>query len=254
MADPLIRSEPVAGFWRGFMPNHEGPFPAVMLFHGSGGAQSGGYLLQAMFLAAHGYLAVPYGYSKDTTIWDAGCIRNIELLDTVGSLRALRKNPLCNNRVCLFGSSRGAEHVLLLASLMAKENIADQADCIVAHAPADVVFPAFDSRCVRPRSDPGHREWDAADPAWLWRGTSDPIKPGSAIEVEHCKMPLMITHGTNDQVWSYEMTKNLQARLDAAGKKPEIHYFENEGHGFSAHAENRFNTLLLSFLERSLRS
>ncbi|MEM9278498.1 MAG: alpha/beta hydrolase, partial [Pseudomonadota bacterium] len=207
MTSPLIRSEPIAGFWRGFIPNREGPFPAVMLLHGSGGSQSGSYLLQAMFLAAHGYLAVPFGYSKETTIWDAGNIRNVEILNTVGSLRALRKNALCNNNVCLFGSSRGAEHVLLLASLMAKENMEDQPDCVIAHAPANVVIAAFDSRCMRPQNDSSRREWDINDPAWLWRGSTDLVKPGTEIQIEHYERPIMITHGTSDEVWTYKMTE-----------------------------------------------
>ncbi|MFD2264115.1 hypothetical protein ACFSM5_14535 [Lacibacterium aquatile] len=45
-------------------PPGEGPFPAVMIFHGSEGALSGWSHRNAVILAAHGFLAFPFGYSN----------------------------------------------------------------------------------------------------------------------------------------------------------------------------------------------
>ena len=43
-------------------PPGEGPFPAVLLLHGSEGPWSGWSHRNAVILAAHGFLAFPFGY------------------------------------------------------------------------------------------------------------------------------------------------------------------------------------------------
>ena len=247
-----IKSELVHGFWRGYRPAKGGPFPTVLLLHGSEGSLSGWSYKQALFLAAHGYFAVPLPYSSGSTSWDAGAIRNVELSDTINALMTIRKSPVSTSKICLYGVSRGAEHALLLASLMAEDAMSGQADCIIVHAPANVTYCAFDSRCVRDENDPGWKAWDYEDNAWLWNGDSKRTKPGTKIKIEHYKNPLFITHGKNDKVWHYSMTEMLENRLLQARRQPEVHYFENEGHSLSAKAENQFNKLMLDFLERTV--
>jgi len=248
----LIINEPLEGFWRGFRLRREGSFPAVLLLHGSGGYNSPDYLMTAMFLAMHGYLAVPFGYSNGTTPWDAGVIWNVELENTANAIYALKENPLCTGKVGLIGSSRGAEHATLLSSLMAKEGMDHMPDCLIAHANANIIFPAFDSRCARPKSDPSYQNWDWEKDAWIWHGSADTIKPGNPIELEHYPNPILLAHGTADNVWHSGMTEELEKRLTENGRTPEVHYFEGEGHGFSTSGQNQYNEILLDFLERTL--
>jgi hypothetical protein len=71
----VSRSLPNAG--RGYSPAGEGPFPAVLLLHGS-----------AAILAAHGFLAIPFGYSNGGNHWNAGDIINVPLNRTAEALAA----------------------------------------------------------------------------------------------------------------------------------------------------------------------
>lgn len=48
-----------------------------MVLHGSEGAWSGYSFLTAAILAAHGYLAVPFGYSVGGNLWNAGDILDV---------------------------------------------------------------------------------------------------------------------------------------------------------------------------------
>jgi hypothetical protein len=52
-------------------PGGDGPFPAIMVLHGSDGAWSGWSHRHAVILAAHGFLVFPFGYSKGGNYWNA---------------------------------------------------------------------------------------------------------------------------------------------------------------------------------------
>lgn len=104
-------------------PPGEGPFPAVMIFHGSEGALSGWSHRNAVLLAAHGFLAFPYGYSRGSNAWNAGSIEDVPLDRAAQALVALRAFPATGDKVALYGVSRGAEHALLLVSLMARDGL-----------------------------------------------------------------------------------------------------------------------------------
>jgi hypothetical protein len=110
----------------------------------------------AAILAAHGFLALPFGYSNGL---NAGDIINVALDRTAEALAALRAHELSGSRIGLYGLSRGAEHALLLASLMARDSIAGLPDAIAVHTPPDVICGAFNSGCgailVIPDGSPG---------------------------------------------------------------------------------------------------
>jgi hypothetical protein len=50
-----------------------------MIFHGSEGAFSGWSHRNAVLLAAHGFLAFPFGYSSGGNAWNAGNIEEVPL-------------------------------------------------------------------------------------------------------------------------------------------------------------------------------
>lgn len=233
-------------------PSGDGPFPAIMVLHGSEGGWSGWSHRIAAILAAHGFLAFPLAYSRSGNAWNAGSIIDVSLDRTVQALAALRAFEFSGDRVGVYGVSRGAEHALLVSALMAADGIAGGPDAVAVHSPPDIVCAGFDSNTRRDRSDP---DWQSPDPgkrAWTWMGSSEALKPTTPIEAERIVAPLFISHGTADEVWSVEMTRRLEARLIAAGRSPEVHYVEGQGHLFDGIRENELHEKLLGFFERTI--
>lgn len=232
-------------------PFGEGPFPALLLLHGSEGGPSGWMHRIAMLLAAHGYLAYPHTYSIGGNSWNAGSIIDVPLDRTVQALEALRAFPFAGPKLGLYGVSRGAEHALLVSTLMA-QNGHGPVDAIALHSPPDVICQGFNSATWRDKGDPG---WQSPDPgrrAWTWQGSSEALLPTTPITAGIIPAPIFISHGTADRVWSVEMTRRLEQRLRAAGKTPDVHYFEGQDHLLNSASENEMHEKLLAFFERTL--
>ncbi|MCM5554164.1 S9 family peptidase [Pleomorphomonas sp. NRK KF1] len=160
-------------------PPGDGPFPAVMIFQGSEGALSGWSHRNAVLLAAHGFLAFPYGYSRGGNAWNAGSIDNVPLDRGVEALAALRAFPATGGKVALYGVSRGAEHALLLASLMARDGLAGLPDAVAAHSPptssAAPSTRAAIATAATPAGNPGTRRTGPG--------------PGAAPATTSCRQP-----------------------------------------------------------------
>ncbi|MHB0776006.1 alpha/beta hydrolase family protein [Halomonas sp. WWR20] len=243
----------IPGWGTTYGPAGDGPFPAIMVLHGSEGAWSGWSHRNAVILAAHGFLAFPFGYSQGGNAWNAGSIVDVPLDRSVEALHALRAFSFVGGKVGLYGVSRGAEHALLLTSLMIRDGINGVPDAVAAHSPPDAICGAFDARTFRDAGDPGWQAWDGAHRAWTWRGSSEALLPTMPIEIERYAGQLFLSHGTADRMWSVEMTRRLEARLRAHGRDPEVHYYEGEDHIPRSEAENEHHAHLVNFFERSLR-
>lgn len=235
-------------------PSGEGPFPSVLLLHGSEGGMSGWTHRTAAMLAANGLLCYPHSYSKDGNAWNAGNIENVEISRTAEALAALRRFTPGNGKVAVYGVSRGAEHALLLASLMARSGMSEPPDAVACLAAPDVVCGAFDARSYRDIGDPGWQSWDPARRAWMWNGDSSTLLPTTPIEIESYAGPLFLSVGLEDRTWSPDMTRRLEARRAAAGLQVEAHYYEGEGHVPGSDGENKHHALLVSFLQKALET
>lgn len=235
-------------------PPGDGVFPGVLLLHGSEGGWSGWSHRTAAILAATGYLCYPHSYSKGGNAWNAGHIEDVEIARTAEALSALRSFVSCSGKVAVYGVSRGAEHALLLSSLMAAEQMTGQPDAVACLAAPDVICGAFDARSFRDSGDPGWQAWDPSRRAWTWRGSSEALLPSTPIDVGRYQGPLFLSVGREDRTWSPDMTARLQARREAAGLPVEAHYYEKEGHIPGSDGENRHHGLLIAFLEKSLRT
>lgn len=65
-------------------------FLLILLLHGSEGCWSGWNYRNAAVLTAHGFLAIPFGYSKGENTWNAGNVIDLPLDRTAEALAALR--------------------------------------------------------------------------------------------------------------------------------------------------------------------
>lgn len=243
-----IKAGPMSGSV--YHPAGEGPWPGVLLLHGSSGGWVGWNDQKALMLAVHGFAAYAFPYSRNGNAWNAGDIVDVELERTEQALRAFRELPEVGPKVGLYGISRGGEHALLITSLLAAEGSPALPDALAAHAPADVVIGAF--RAAWWRNDQDREPWDPAALSWLWRGKRDGLMPGTPIEIERYTGPVFMSHGEKDLMWTAEMTRRLEARLRAAGRDPEVHYYEDQGHGFDPETANIQWERLIAFFRRHL--
>ena len=99
--------------------------PGILLLHGSDGGFSGWTSWLALALAMNGFVTFPYPYSKGGNFWHAGDIHEVDLDETVAAMQWLREQPMVSGKVGLYGASRGAEHAILLTSLMIRDALAD---------------------------------------------------------------------------------------------------------------------------------
>ena len=96
-------------------------------------------------LAAHGFAALARNYARDQKPWTGiPDIDGAALDGTEDALEHLRGElaPHCCG-VGLFGYSRGAEHALLLAQLLAEDGTETVPQAVAAHSPPDEAWPAF---------------------------------------------------------------------------------------------------------------
>jgi dienelactone hydrolase len=251
----------VEGLGHLYAPAGEGPWPAILLLHGSEGALGWLCHREAALFAAHGYLALPFGYSAADTFWSGGDVWEAELDQTEAALAALRDHRLCNGKVGVYGWSRGGEHALLIAALTAEAKSQDPPDAVAAHAPPDRVEGAWRNLFYR------HRE--TADPprpppiwgfdeerfapglaAWRWRGA--PILPGAAIAIEAFDGPVFLSVGDADELWPADMARRLADRLRTAGRPVDLHVYAGQGHMPDPATWNTHFARLLSFFDRAL--
>ena len=235
-----------------YAPSGPGPFPSIVVLHGSEGGLSGWSHCISIF-ASHGFLAYPHAYSQGGNAGNAGSIKDIPIDRTAKALSAVRQFEHTSDSVGVYGVSRGGEHALLLASLLASEEAVGQPDALAAHSAPDVVCGAFHAKTYRDSGDPGWQEWDPADRAWTWRGESENLKPTTPIEIERYQGPIFLSHGTKDKVWSVEMTKRLENKLKDRAAHLEVHYYEGEDHICRSEADNKHHELLVQFFTRFLQ-
>jgi dipeptidyl aminopeptidase/acylaminoacyl peptidase len=253
--------------------------PGIIFLHGAEGGGAPFWKGTAQFWAAHGYPSLAYCYfGRSDSLWGPReTLANFEIMELYEAMTWLKNSPYLNGgKVVIAGSSRGAELAMLFASLLAADEQLLQPDAVAVHCPSDETYGSWnldweDDRCwLRkipenpPRGQhPGaESEWNprcGQDPrylpedmkaAWKWKGQTIPAK--TRIRAEDLTVPVFISHGIADDVWSVEKTRKIEQAMKNAGRSPEIHYFENQGHGLTGDAASRRIDLMYDFLKRTV--
>jgi len=224
----------------------------MVCLHGSEGGWAGWNDATCALFAAHGFVALAHNYTQNARWLTHPDIDDVPLEGTETALVALRTELApygCG--VGLFGISRGAEHALLVAQLLAEDCCTALPDAVVLHSPPDATWPAFvvaDFQTGQPWAG------DPQRPSWSWRGSHERTRPGTPLGTGSYPGPVFIAQGTADEVWSADMARTLVTRMTEAGRPPEAHFFEGEHHLFRAAARNREWELMTDFLGRHLAS
>ncbi len=237
-----------------------GPAPAVVLVHGGGWtngdpSQAAG---NALHFARLGIATVSVSYRL------APAHRFPAPLDDVRhGLRHVRAHAaqlgIDPDRIALIGLSAGA-HLALLAHLArgiaeldpplpaALRDVSEEVRAVVLH------YGPFDLT----RRRPGLEGWDPigdllgprVDDA-DWARLASPL-----AHAAHARAPVLLIHGTADQVVSHRESVRMHAALEAAGKASALLLLEGAPHAFQVEwrgeANRRANQAMDAFLERHL--
>lgn len=232
-----------------YWPGDAAPRGGVVCLHGSEGGLAGWNDLQCSLFAAHGFVALAHNYTRGRPLLTRPDIDDVPLDGTEAALAALRAELAGHGcGTALYGVSRGAEHALLVAQLLAEDGCR-YPDAVALHSPPDAAWPAFivaDFQTGRPWAG------DTQRPSWSWRGGHDRTRPGTALGTGTYPGPVFLAQGTEDEIWDADMARRLVARMTEAGGSPEAHFFEGERHQFGAAARNREWELMTDFLGRHL--
>ncbi|MEM7118436.1 MAG: acyl-CoA thioester hydrolase/BAAT C-terminal domain-containing protein [Chloroflexota bacterium] len=208
-----------------YIPEGSGPFPLVVVLHGSEGS-----LLfsrrAALQIAAAGHVTLAYCYF--------GCLntpqqlKDIDLDLILADIEILRGRPdVAKNSVAVVGFSRGAELALILGSLNS------EIQAVVSSMGSPYVFGAFTLEGGR---------------AWLYE---DKPLPFTEIPVEQINGPVLLMHGATDVLWPAKFSQDLADRLAAHNHPYELIIFPDRGHEIGRRSDINY---VIDFLERSLRS
>src|SRR5580692_1233839 len=149
--------------------------PAVVVLGGAGSSYDP---LPALGLALSGYPALALAYFGEPGL--PQCLCSIPLEYFARAVSWLRAQPAGHGRpVVLYGASRGAEAVLLLASYLPH-----LADGVVVSSPTAVINGAVSA---------------AGGAAWTFGG--QPVAPVGNIPVTRIRVPLLMGDGGQDIVW-----------------------------------------------------
>lgn len=188
-----------------YVPEGAGPFPAVVVLHGSEGGVRG-IDGPAQRLARGGLVALAFCYFGCPETPDT--LENIDIARVSEAITYLRNRPdTVGERVGLLGFSRGADLALSAAVL-------DKAvGAVVSIAGSPWVYGSPDS----------------ALPAAAWMYQGEPL-PFAAIPVEEIEGPVLLLHGQEDNVWPVSFSYILAERLAAHAHEHRLIVYAHRDH------------------------
>ena len=255
---------PFPGFL--YRPNSNDTHSAIIVLHGSEGGnsdfwyegeapqhtgESGFMPYMARYYATLGYVTYALCYFDckhhlGHTSYPPDELKEVDLLrTTVQAMEWLRGSSFVKEKkVFLLGGSRGAEQVVLLASLLAKykKQIPDLSipDGVIALSPSQVTIPAFTKEMATSIINGTMMSSSEDKSAWYFGG---PIANYEPIEIEEYQGPLLVTYFTDDRVWGPRNNPmKLADRYFQSGVTPKLIKF-NENDFAIDHETNSISSL-----------
>lgn len=232
-----------------FLPEGEGPHPAIMVLNGSGGGINEA---RAALYASRGYAALALGYFK--TPGRPDYISNTHLEYFQQGLQWLRKHVQPRNDfVAVSGQSRGGELALLLGATFTRE-----VSAVIAYVPSAFVHSA--QNAADPAVGREGPTWvlDGKPLAHIWENNRHaswlPFDEGEAphrhelamltaledkeaieparIRVENINGPIILLSATDDGSWPSSLyCKMIVERLEEHGFKHNVEWIDVQDAG-----------------------
>ena len=221
-----------------FIPARPGA-PGIVVLGGSDGGFPDD---AAALLATNGFFALSLAYFGADSLPSE--LAEIPLEYFARAIEWLENQPgVSPDRVALFGTSKGAEAALLVASRV------PEVRAVVAYAPSSVAWSCICEESDLPswtfRGNPVASVPPGADPDYT-RAEGEPLRPtvnylyrlrrappSAAIAVEDITGPLLLVAGGDDQLWpSLLMAEAIMERRAAMGGHPDdqLLAYPNAGH------------------------
>jgi hypothetical protein len=235
-----------------FRPKTDKPSPAIMMLHGSEGGNGDFWkypglsqantginsftVRLAKYFASQGFVTYALCYFQCEKFqgfenYPPEELVGVDLQNVTYKAYLWLKDSkfVGEKKVALWGGSRGAEQVLLLSSLVAKNKGSIPShkpiDFVIADAPSDFVaggFSKLDAKLMGLGLPPSPLNKNA----WTFLGA--PVKTGVPIEVEYDTAPTLIIYGAKDEIWGPTVKPyNLVERYSKALVPHKFYSFNN---------------------------
>ena len=206
------------------VPDQPGPFPAVIVLHGSEGSVRYSKDV-ARRLAQKGFVALALCYF--------GCpqtptsLENINVEYVIRAVDYLKSRPdVRPEAITLLGLSRGAELALIVGALD------PDVHAVISVMGVPWVFGGYPS----------------GGTAWLYQGQPLPFRN---IPVEQINGPVLVIHGERDTVWPVDSAYLVADRLAAHRHPYELAVYSDRGHNVGMSPLDAFNRMV-DFLDQAL--
>ncbi len=235
-----------------YRPGGGKPRAAVVVLHGSEGGRAPYAKAFAEQLAHRGFVTAAFCWFDCGSAAAPETLQRVPLDRTLDFVRWFHRGPAEDVPLVLYGASRGAEHAVLLGSLVAH---AELFASIAAHAGSDTVVASYDRRTNAP-----FEAADGFEAAWTWKGEPQygeralPWGSGPRIAIETYPGPLWLSHGEKDPLWPAARSQRLaEARARRPELKTELQIWPGEGHVVSSDVHAKaFLESLVAFVEQQI--
>ncbi|MEK6719741.1 MAG: prolyl oligopeptidase family serine peptidase [Chloroflexota bacterium] len=223
--------------------------PAVIYVHGGPTWQSfRGWFPFKHVLVDGGFAVVDVdfrgstGYGREFRLANRGEWGNADVHDAIDAARWAAAQPWCDGRLAIWGGSYGG--YLVLCALVEEPSL--------WRAGVDLYGDSDIAESFRHGDRPGRLDLERQmgspdDPA-----RADVYRRGSPVfRTERIEAPLLLLHGRKDRRVVPLMTEKMVEALTIEGKHHEVHWYDEEAHGWEQRENRRdASRRILAFLRR----
>ncbi|MHB8459931.1 MAG: S9 family peptidase [Candidatus Limnocylindrales bacterium] len=169
------------------------------------------------------------GYGRTFREANMGEWGHADVFDVIDAARWLREQPWCDGRLAIWGGSYGG--YLVLSALVEEPSL--------WAAGIDLYGDSEIAESYRHGDRPGRIDLDRQMGSPDDPGRGDLFRRGSPVyRAERLEAPLLILHGRRDKRVVPLMSERMIEALEIEGKHHEVHWYDDEAHGWQSR-ENR---------------